>query len=142
MTAVEGSARDFRASAPVGDRADQVWQLWTTPSTWASWDRGLREAALDGAFATGATGTIVGLDGRRSRFAVDEVDPGRRTRWHVALPGGRMELVRTLADGRAEHRVRFRGPAAAAWAAVLGRRFRPLLGATLDALLLAANARA
>jgi hypothetical protein len=142
MTTVEGSPRDFRAGTPVGDHAERVWQLWTTPSTWSTWDRGLRAAALDGAFTAGATGTVVGLDGRRSRFVVDEGDPGRRTRWHVPLPGGRMELVRTLGDGRAEHRVRFTGPAAPVWAAVLGRRFRPMLGPTLDALLDAARTRA
>lgn len=142
MIEVEGSRRDFRASGPVGDRAAEVWHRWTTPGTWSGWDRGLRGAELPGPFVAGARGTLVGLDGRRSRFVVDEVDPGRRVRWHVPLPGARMDLTRTIADGVAEHHVRFRGPLAPVWAAVLGRRFRPLLGPTLAALLADTDDRA
>lgn len=134
MTDVEGGTRGFSARARCA-HPEAVWRLWTTPSTWADWDRGLRSAELPGPFTVGATGTVTGLDGRRSRFTVDAVDPGRTTRWHVALPGGRMELTRLLDDGHVEHRVGFHGPLAALWAAVLGRRFRPLLGPTLDALL-------
>lgn len=134
MTPTEGSWRRFTARARC-DRPDEVWHLWTTPSTWGEWDRGVRSAELTGPFATGATGTLTDLNGRRSRFTVDEVDAGRSTRWHVVLPGGRMELTRLLDDGHVEHRVRFHGPLAPVSAATLGRRFKPLLGPTVDALL-------
>jgi hypothetical protein len=130
---VDGDRRGFRARAACPD-PDAVWRRWTDPATWGEWDRGLRSASLDGPFVAGASGTVVGLDGRRSRFVVDEVVPGERVRWHVPLPLARMELERTLADGAAEHRVRFTGPAAAVWARVLGRRFRPLLGPTVEAV--------
>lgn len=130
---VDGGTREFRARAACPD-PEVVWRRWTDPATWGEWDRGLRSAELDGPFVAGAAGVLVGLDGRRSRFVVDEVDPGRRVRWHVPLPLGRMELERTLGGGVAEHRVRFAGPAAAVWARVLGRRFRPLLAPTVEAV--------
>lgn len=137
MTETSGTWRDFEARTTCAEPG-RVWQLWTAPHTWGEWDRGLAAARLDGEFRAGAVGTIVGLDGRESRFVVDHVDPGRSVRWHVPLPGARMELTRSLdAEGprrRLTHRVRFTGPLSRPWGWLLGRRFKPMLGPTVDAL--------
>lgn len=136
MTEVRGGWRDFQARAACTE-PDRVWWLWTTPDTWRTWDKGLTSAHLEGAFRVGAVGTVVGLDGRRSRFVVDEVRIGELVRWHVPLPGGRMTLTRSLVgdDGRqVVHRVRITGPLSAAWGLLLGRRFKPLLGPPVDDL--------
>lgn len=136
MAEVSGTDGDFEARAACAE-PERVWRLWTTPATWGQWDRGLTSARLDGEFTAGASGTIVGRDGRRSRFVVDQVEPGRSVRWHVPLPGARMELTRSLlGEDRREvrHGVRFTGPLRVLWARILGRRFRPVLGPTVDAL--------
>ncbi len=130
----EGTNGDFSGRVEAPDR-DEVWRRWTTPATWGSWDAGLQSAEIDGPFTAGATGVITGLDGRRSAFAVVAVEPGREVRWEVPLPlRSRMALTRTLAGGYAEHRVQFLGAGAKIWAAVLGRRFRPLMRPTMLAL--------
>ena len=119
-----------------------VWQLWTRPASWAGWDRGLRSAELVGPFRTGATGRLVDLRGRESAFVVDEVVEGRRCRYHVRLPGGRLVLTRTLGDGApvtVRHEVAFSGPLSLVWAVVLGRGFRRQLPPTLDDLVAVAD---
>jgi hypothetical protein len=143
MAQRSGTTKDFRAW-DVTRHPDDVWRLWVSPDTWGTWDRGLRSGQLDGPFADGVTGTIVGLDGRRSRFVVDRVEEGRGVEWHVPLPGAAMRLSRTLQpqpEGawRVEHRVHFTGALATVWAALLGRRFRPMLAPTVDALIAAAH---
>ncbi|RFU22833.1 SRPBCC family protein [Geodermatophilus marinus] len=128
--------RGFAAVATTEDPGE-VWRRWTEPATWGTWDRGLRRAELDGPFVPGARGVITGLDGRRSVFMVREVVPGQRVVVDVPLPGAAMTLTRTLGTGAptpVEHRVTFSGLLGGPWAAVLGRRFRPLLGPTVDAV--------
>ncbi|HXV94255.1 MAG TPA: SRPBCC family protein [Pseudonocardia sp.] len=134
MVEVSTLPRGFAARTTTAD-PEAVWRRWTDPGTWGSWDLGLRSAALDGEFAPGAQGMITGTDGRRSRFTVREVEPLRRTVVAVRLPAAEMVLTRTLDPGPqagVEHRVSFTGPLGALWSAVLGRRFRPLIGPTVE----------
>ena len=77
------------------------------------------------------------MDGRRSVFVVREVVPRRRVAVEVRLPGAAMTLTRTLGAGRpaaVEHAVRFTGPLGVMWSLLLGYRFRPLIGPTVDAV--------
>lgn len=139
---VDGRGRVFAACSAT-TRPDAVWLLWTTPSTWSAWDRGLRSASSSGAFVAGSTVTIVDRSGRRSRLDVVEVERMRRCALRVELPGARLLLTRTL-EGAGDatvvrHEVRFAGPAAGVWAFVLGRRFRRLLGPTVDELVAMAH---
>jgi hypothetical protein len=111
-----------------------VWHRWTTPATWGSWDHGLRSATLDGAFHVGATGRLVDLSGRSSRFTVRTVEPGRVCVVDVPLPSAVLRLTRTSDAGLARHEVAFAGPAAPLLALVLGARFRRLLRSTVPAV--------
>lgn len=138
MTEVAGSLRSLTATAGT-TRPDEVWRLWTTPATWGSWDGGLRSARLDGPFRPGARGEVVDRRGRRARLTVAAVDPGRRCEVHVALPGARLRLTRTLGEevggtASVRHEVDVTGPLGLLWALVLGRGFRRLLGPAVDAL--------
>ncbi len=132
----DAGPRGFAASTTATD-PELVWRRWTDPATWGDWDRGLRSAELDGPFKPGARGTIVGLAGRRSRFTVCSVEPRVRVVIDVPLPAAVMVQTRTLqqgSPGRAEHQITFRGALAGLWVRVLGRRFRPLLGNTVNAV--------
>lgn len=141
MADATGGLRSFNATGNT-DRPDEVWRLWTTPATWGDWDRGLASARLDGPFREGARGKIVDRAGRTSTFVVGEVEPGHRYGYHVALPGARLVLERTLhrdRPGQVRHDVAFRGPLALVWAVILGRGFRRQLPPTIAALLAAAD---
>lgn len=143
MIESSGTPRSFTARGTCAN-PERVWQRWTDPQSWQEWDKGLTGASIVGEFRAGATGTIVGLDGRRSRFVVDAVDPGRSVRWHVPLPGAWMRLVRTLdrtdAGHLVTHHVQFTGLLSPLWARLLGRRFQPLLGPSVAALIALADA--
>ena len=125
------------AAATTTQVPDEVWRRWTDPTTWGSWDQGLRSARLDHPFEPGARGVITGLDGRRSGFVVREVVPRHRVAVEVPRPGAAMTLTRTLGAGRpapVAHAVRFTGRLGGVWSVLLGRRFRPLIGPTVDAV--------
>lgn len=141
MIQIDGGSRRFGATGST-TRQSEVWRLWTTPATWADWDRGLASAHLEGPFQAGARGELVDLSGRTSEFVVDEVLTMRRCRYHVVLPGARLVLDRTLDSplGVVRHDVAFHGALAPVWALVLGRGFRRQLPPTLEALLAAADA--
>lgn len=134
MVEVTGSARRLTAEAR-SDRPEQVWRPWTTPTTWGSWDRGLRRAYGAQPFVAGAVGELEDLSGRRSAFRVVGVTDGLRCVVEVPLPGARLVLTRILLDGgRLQHQVHLRGPLSPVWDVLLGRSFRRQLGPTVAAL--------
>ena len=126
-------SRERPTSAP-----DAVWRLWTTPPTWGDWDAGLRS----GPVVEGVRGVLVDTTGRRSRYTVTGFDRERRCEVTVNLPAARMVLTRTLQAHTARHEVAFAGPLGRVWAALLVRRFRPLLGPTVEAAVTQAAADA
>ncbi|MGL5929323.1 MAG: SRPBCC family protein [Dermatophilaceae bacterium] len=135
-----GTRRRFWAEAPAPPNGqDRVWRAWTDPATWEHWDQGLRRARLvDAAFVAGARGEIVDLNGRVLPFVVTTVDE-RRALVVVtfSLPGARLVLTRHLVEGgdRVRHEVAFTGPFSVLFGAVLGGRFRALVGPSLEAML-------
>ena len=122
--------RRLSATATTTDPA-LVWQRWTSPGSWASWDLGLRDAALDGPFVVGARGTLVDRAGRTSAFSVVQLDPGRCCVVEVALPAARLRLERTLHGPLVRHDVRFTGPLGLVFAALLAPGFRRVLPDTV-----------
>lgn len=91
----------MRLCAEAGTTApDEVWRLWTTPSTWGEWDRGLTSARLEGPFVVGARGEIVDRSGRTSTFVVVEVEQGEHATYEVRLPAARLVLRRSLTGHR------------------------------------------
>ncbi|MGL5908973.1 MAG: SRPBCC family protein [Phycicoccus sp.] len=135
-----GTRRRFHAEAPAPARAqDRVWHAWTDPTPWEHWDQGLRRARLvDAEFTVGARGEIVSLDGRTLPFVVTTVDDQRSlVVVTFRLPGARLVLTRSLVGGgdRVRHEVAFTGPFSVLFGAVLGGRFRALVGPSLEAML-------
>lgn len=63
-----------------------VWRLWTDVSTWQDWDKGLKNAELDGPFETGARGKIIPLSGPSSNFEVTAVEATKSCTFVTSLP--------------------------------------------------------
>ncbi|GGJ22037.1 hypothetical protein [Deinococcus roseus] len=47
-----------------------VWQLWTQPRHWPSWDKTLKQAELSGPFKQGVSGILTFQDGSTAPFTV------------------------------------------------------------------------
>lgn len=39
--------------------SDKIWEVWTDVPNWKRWDRGLKEAILDGEFIVGTKGKLI-----------------------------------------------------------------------------------
>jgi hypothetical protein len=130
-----GTNRDF--SFTVSTTApDEVWRLWTTPSTWGAWDRGLKSAAMDGEMGLGSTGQIQPLSGPASSFEVVSFDPKNAYAFVTNLPMAKLKVERSFNADRTAftHRVTFSGPMAFAFARMFGPGFRQALPPTMRQL--------
>ena len=130
-----GTNRDFSftvsTSAP-----DEIWRLWTTPSIWGDWDRGLKSASMDGEMALESTGQIISLSGPASQFEVTEFDPKNSYAFVTQLPMAQLSVARSFNAARTAftHRVSFSGPMAFAFARMFGPGFRKALPPTMRTL--------
>lgn len=130
-----GTNRDFSFTIAT-NAPDDVWRLWTTPSTWGDWDKGLKAASMDGEMALGSTGQITPLSGPASQFEVTEFDPQKSYAFVTRLPMARLTVARSFDAVRSEftHRVRFSGSLAFAFARMFGPGFRKALPPTMRTL--------
>ena len=130
-----GSNRDFSFTLSTSN-PDGIWTLWTTPSSWRDWDRGLRSASLAGDMALGSVGQIVPLSGRPARFEVVAFDPRQSYAFETALPGAVLRVERSFNADRTTftHRVTFSGLSAFAFARMFGPGFRAALPPTMRQL--------
>ncbi|MDX2234773.1 MAG: SRPBCC family protein [Hyphomonadaceae bacterium] len=122
-----------------------VWALWTDPATWKDWDRGLRDAGLDGPMAEGARGTITPLDGPPAPFTVTAYSEGEAYAFATDLPLATLTVRRVFvgdAPTRLRHEVRFSGPLGWFWADRFGPGFRAALPPTMESLARLAESRA
>lgn len=130
-----GTNRDFSFTVSTSN-PDGVWDLWTTPSTWGQWDRGLKSASMDGEMALGSLGQIIPLSGPTSSFEVTSFEPKQSYVFETRLPGAVLRVARSFNEDRTEftHRVTFSGIAAGAFARMFGRGFRQALPPTMRKL--------
>ncbi|MEM9025263.1 MAG: SRPBCC family protein, partial [Bacteroidota bacterium] len=124
----EPTDKHFWHSATTTAAADTIWAIWTDVAAWKNWDTGLRDAVMSEPFALGASGTIISLEGRKSRFTVVAFEPGKAYTFRTKLPLGSLYVKRFLeADGatvRFTHEVWFRGFTGGLFARAFGKRFR------------------
>lgn len=131
----QGSNRAFSFTVPTSN-PDGIWALWTRPSTWAQWDRGLKTASMDGVMALGSVGQIVPRSGPRSTFEVVRFQPNRSYAFETRLPGATLRIDRFFNTNRTAftHRVTFSGITAGGFALMLGPGFRSALPPTMRQL--------
>lgn len=131
----EGSRHNFHYEVLTKARPAAVWQLWTTPATWPSWDSGLRSAQLEGSFQAGSKGQLQPDKGPASTFEVMEAVQDQRTVVRVRIPLGWMYLRRSLTAAgdqyRLRHAVQLTGPMKFVIGWFVGGRYRKLLASSV-----------
>ncbi|NUO02848.1 MAG: SRPBCC family protein [Saprospiraceae bacterium] len=111
--------------------AARIWQVWTDVPNWKQWDKGLKEAILEGEFAIGAKGKIIPDKGPKSKFVVTELKPGESYTFKTRIPFGwliiRRYLTHTAGITRFTHEVEFTGVLKKALGKNPGKRYRAML---------------
>lgn len=130
-----GTNRDFSFTVST-NAPDAVWWLWTTPSRWGSWDRGLQSASMEGEMGLGSTGQIQPLSGPASGFEVVSFDPQNSYAFVTKLPMAELKVERSFNGDRTAftHHVTFSGPTAFVFARMFGPGFRQALPPTMRQL--------
>ncbi|MEM8776887.1 MAG: polyketide cyclase [Pseudomonadota bacterium] len=115
---------------------DGIWDLWTKPSTWETWDRGLKSANMEDQMMLGSVGQITPKSGPPSSFTVVAFDPKQSYAFETKLPGAVLRVDRFFNANRTQfiHRVGFKGITAFAFARIFGPGFRQALPETMRVL--------
>jgi Polyketide cyclase / dehydrase and lipid transport len=123
--------RHFWHTLSTNASSEAVWRVWTTVSEWHTWDKGLKSAALQGAFVLNAEGSIVSQNGSTSRFRITTFEDGISYTFSTALPLATLHVKRTLSqrNQRQEftHEVWFDGLLGGIFAQMLGKNFMAIL---------------
>ena len=118
--------------------AARIWQVWTDVPNWKQWDKGLKEAILEGEFAIGAKGKLIPDKGPKSKFVVTEMKPGESYTFKTRIPFGWLIIKRYLRnkDGvtRFTHEVEFTGILKKALGKNPGKRYRAMLPEVMQAI--------
>ena len=103
-----------------------VWALWEDPDRWPDWNDQLESAELEGGLVAGATAWVKFKRGGRMRFTVVEAEPERLFLDEAKLPGcrfGHEHRVEPAGAGcEITHRIYVKGPTAAVFSRLLGRK--------------------
>ncbi|MEM6538265.1 MAG: SRPBCC family protein [Pseudomonadota bacterium] len=132
-----GTNRAFFHEVKTSAAASDIWRLWTDVSSWKEWDKGLKDAELDGSFGVGARGRIVPLSGPTARFYVTEYMEGISYAFETSLPLARLEVRRSfvsISPTVFRHDVTFKGFLGSFWSGRFGPGFRQALPPTMEAI--------
>lgn len=115
---------------------DEIWSVWTNVNQWKDWDTGLKNASINGEFKLDAKGTIISLEGRKSKFKVVEYEEGKTYTYKTKLPLGSLYVKRYLKTENDTttftHEVWFKGLTAGIFAKAFGEKFRKMLPNVLE----------
>jgi hypothetical protein len=113
-----------------------VWQLWSTPSGWPTWNPSVVRMSLNGPFVNGVTGLMETSGGRSHQVRIVDIEPGRSFRLETAvLPltgfSFKCEVVPSSAGSSISQTLTISGPLAFVFSALAGERiagtFEPIL---------------
>ena len=115
---------------------DKIWGVWTDVTNWKTWDTGLKDANLKDAFGLKAKGSILSLEGRKSKFSIVEYTEGESYTMKTKLPLGSLYVKRYLQreEGiiKFTHEVWFKGLTKGVFAKAFGGKFREMLPGVLQ----------
>jgi hypothetical protein len=110
---------------------DKIWQIWTDVPNWKRWDKGLKDAMLEGEFIVGAKGKLIPDKGPKSKFIISELVPNIYYTFKTKIPFGWLIIKRTLEvkDGKTyfTHDVEFTGLLRKILGRKLGKKYRVML---------------
>jgi Polyketide cyclase / dehydrase and lipid transport len=118
---------------------EEVWKIWSDPSTWPEWNPDVLSVRLDGPFAPGTTGQMRTKAGGQHRIRLDSVEPGRAFQLtSTALPMSqfsfRCEIVPIGTGSRISQAVTINGPLAFLLSPMMGEKVADSFGPLLDGL--------
>jgi hypothetical protein len=123
--------------------SDKIWQVWTDIPNWKQWDKGLKEASLDGEFMVGTKGKLIPDKGPKSKFIISELVPDKSYTFKTKIPFGWLIIKRTLEvkEGRTffTHDVQFTGFLKKILGNKLGKNYRAILPSVLSEIKLIAE---
>ncbi|MFN0082371.1 MAG: hypothetical protein ACKVOM_07600 [Ferruginibacter sp.] len=123
--------------------SDKIWQVWTDVPNWKQWDKGLKEAFLDGEFVVGTKGKLIPDKGPKSKFVISELIPNKSYTFKTKIPFGWLIIKRTLEvkEGKTffTHDVQFTGFLKKILGNKLGKNYRAMLPSVLSEIKLIAE---
>jgi hypothetical protein len=125
--------------------SDKIWQVWTDVTNWKQWDKGLKEAELDGQFLIGTKGKLIPDKGPKSKFVISELVPNQSYTFKTKIPFGWLIVIRTLEikEGKTffTHDVQFTGLLKKILGNKIGKRYRAMLPNVLSEIKLIAESK-
>ena len=123
--------------------SDKIWKVWTDVPNWKQWDKGLKEAFLDGEFVVGTKGKLIPDKGPKSKFVISELLPNKSYTFKTKIPFGWLIIKRTLEvkEGKTffTHDVQFTGFLKKILGNKLGKNYRAMLPSVLSEIKLIAE---
>lgn len=114
----------------------KIWQVWTDVPNWKQWDKGLKEAVLEGDFVIGTKGKLIPDKGPKSKFIISELEPNKSFTFKTKIPFGWLIIKRTLeVKGNLTyftHDVEFTGILKKVLGEKLGKKYRAMLPSVLN----------
>ena len=134
MTTVITTAHAITTAPPAA-----LFDRWADMATWPEWSTDMDWARLDGPFAVGTTGVLKPTRGPKTKFVIEQLDPGRVYVDVSRLPGARLTFDHRVADlpgggCSVDVTVSLSGPLSRLWMLVLARDLRASTQADLDRL--------
>ncbi|MFN8835801.1 MAG: SRPBCC family protein [Betaproteobacteria bacterium] len=126
-------------SAPV----EKIFALYANVNGWSSWDTDVKTSSIEGAFVSGANGTLEPSKGPKAKITFTEVVPNRSFTVKSKLPLCVMcfehELSESQGNVKVVHRVVFDGLLSPLFGRLIGHQIHKGLPNTLQGLKRAAE---
>lgn len=75
---------------------ESVWELWSNIKTWNTWDHGIENSEIEGAFMEGASGWLKPKGGPRVKFKILRAEKNRVFHDRSSLPLTSLDFIHTL----------------------------------------------
>lgn len=145
LQAQQPSNKHFWYQVKTSASPQNVWRVWTHVEQWKDWDSGLKDAFMSEPFGLHARGTLISLEGRKSKFKVVQYVEGESYTFKTSLPLGGLYVKRFWTEEEGQlvftHEVWFRGLTGGLFAKAFGPKFRDMLPEVMEEVKRLAEAR-
>ncbi|MGL6073219.1 MAG: SRPBCC family protein [Fimbriiglobus sp.] len=134
----------FEHTVEIAAQADVIYNLYADVAGWSKWDPEVVESSIQGAFVSGAIGSIKPKGGPKSELKFIQVQPNQSFTVQCKLPLCLMtfehELTASGSSTKTTHRVRFTGFLSPLFGLLIGKQIKRTLPETMEGLKRAAEA--